>query len=388
MEDKVIYLNHAATSYPKPRCVLKAYTAALEALPAGQFRGEIRGINDGAMDRCRTNLGKILGIADAKRIFFSSGATDAANLILEGLGIQADQIVTTATEHNCVLRPMYNMTSIKGIPQIVPCNQYGYVDPELVEAAITFQTRAIVLNHCSNVTGCIQNAAEIGFIAKKHHLLYVLDVSQSAGVIPVEAENWNTDAVFFTGHKGLFGVQGTGGYYLKETIPCRPVRFGGTGYNSERIYYESGQEEYEVGTQNVPGIAALNAGCEYVIKKGIQNIQKREVKLIQYLYCKLAEIKDIKIHGDASRITGPVLSFHSTKMKASDIAYILQNSYHIVTRAGLHCAPLIHSFIGAPSDGTVRVSISCNTRKEELDALAEALYEITGAFQKAVLTKE
>lgn len=272
----MIYLNNAATTYPKPQCVQEACNNFLQRPPAGQFRSVF---DEGAPDiftECRKKLGRLLGIKEREQIFFTSGATEALNKILYGLGIPASQTIVTATEHNSVLRPLYNIPSIQGTPVIVPCDRNGKVHPEELERYIKTDSRALVVNHCSNVTGCIQDMEQIGSIAKKHHLLFIADISQSAGCIPVDVDGWMADAAAFTGHKSLFGIQGSGGYYIRDGISFRPMLFGGNGKDSSTLLYNQDIYEYDAGTQNGMGAAALDAGTGYLLEKGVAHIQKEE----------------------------------------------------------------------------------------------------------------
>ena len=376
----MIYLNHAATSWPKPEGVLEALCGAAENPPQGQFRSSFSGNTEDSLPECREKLGKLLGIRQTDRIFFTSGSTEGLNAVFSGLGIPADQIITTVTEHNSVLRPLYNLRDIAGEPFLVPCDREGFIDTEkLVEAAATGRYKAIVLNHCSNVTGALQDAASAGKIAKEYGLLFILDVSQSAGCLPVRADEWNVDALAFTGHKALLGIQGTGGYYVRGGLPLVPFRYGGTGKNSSRIRYSEETYEYETGTQNLPGIAALSAALDLILEKGVPQTRVQEKELTAYAAARLREIGHIRVigHGKAeSAEYGPVISFVSSRYTPSDLAYILQNSFGIVTRAGLQCAPLIHSFLGTEGEGTLRISFSITSRKEEVDALISALKEL------------
>ena len=396
----MIYLNHAATSWPKPEGVLEALCGAAENPPQGQFRSSFSGNTEDSLPECREKLGKLLGIRQTGRIFFTSGSTEGLNAVFCGLGIPADQIITTVTEHNSVLRPLYNLRDIAGEPFLVPCDREGFIDTEkLVEAAATGRYKAIVLNHCSNVTGALQDAASAGKIAKEYGLLFILDVSQSAGCLPVRADEWNVDALAFTGHKALLGIQGTGGYYVRGGLPLVPFRYGGTGKNSSRIRYSEETYEYETGTQNLPGIAALSAALDLILEKGVPQITAQEKELTAYVAARLREIGHIRVIGHGKESTeighirvighekdggapgnhreyGPVISFVSSRYTPSDLAYILQNSFGIVTRAGLQCAPLIHSFLGTEGEGTLRISFSLTSRKEEVDALISALKEL------------
>ena len=375
----MIYLNNSATSYPKPQCVRDAYAEALNALPSAQFRSGGTFESGGIFDVCRQKLGTLLGIADSSRIFFSSGATDSLNSVFCGLGISAENVITTAAEHNSVLRPLYNLPGIKGEPVIIPCDRFGVVSPENIEGAIRPDTRAVAVNHCSNVTGAVQDMKSIGEIAARHGLLFVADVSQSAGAIPVHADEWGISALAFTGHKGLFGVQGTGGYYVREGIPFRPMKFGGTGLDSRKLIYNGGDFEYEPGTQNAPGIAALNAGVSYLLERTVEAVHAHERELMRIMYEGLRTADGVKVYGDYEHDEGPVLSFNINGLKPSDTAYILQNSCGIITRTGLHCAPLIHQYTGSAPDGTVRVSISDLNTEADAKALLGAVREIAEA---------
>lgn len=375
----MIYLNNAATTYPKPQCVQEACTAVFRRLPEGQFRSSSQFETGDIFSNCQKRLGHLLGIKETENIHFTSGSTEALNKILYGLGIPASQILTTAAEHNSVLRPLYNIPSIKGNPEIVSCNKEGRILMEELERKITPKIKAVVINHCSNVTGCIQDMEKISRIVKEKDLLLIVDISQSAGCIPVDIDGWRADAAAFTGHKSLFGIQGSGGYYIRSGVDFCPMFFGGSGKDSKRLIYEAENYEYDAGTQNGIGIAALYAGTGYLLKKGIAKIQEEEQEKIDCLYKELSRIPGIILYGNAKENRGPVLSFNINGIASGDMAYILQNSYQIVTRAGFHCAPLIHSYLGTEKNGTVRVSISDLNTWEEIESLIKAVREICGS---------
>lgn len=375
----MIYLNNAATTYPKPQCVQEACTAVFHKLPEGQFRSVGAPEGGDIISACRERLGVLLGIRETERIHFSSGATESLNKILYGLGIPADQILTTATEHNSVLRPLYNIPEIKGEPKILPCSGTGRISPEQLEQALTTDIRAVVINHCSNVSGCIQEMEQIAKIVKRKGRLLIVDISQSAGCIPVDVDGCGADAVAFTGHKSLFGIQGSGGYYVRGGIEFVPMFFGGSGRDSERLRYDKESYEYDTGTGNGIGAAALYAGTGYVLERGVPAIQEKEQEMIRHLYREFSVIPGLMLCGNEQENKGPVLSFHLKDLMASDVAYILQNGYGIVTRAGLHCAPLIHGYLGTEKYGTVRVSLSDLNTWAEIRALVGAVREICGA---------
>ena len=374
----MIYLNNAATTYPKPEAVKEAFAKRLDLPPSGQYRSA--GLEDDAdvFDICRKRIGSLLKISETDRIFFSSGSTEGLNSIIAGLGIPADKIITTVTEHNSVLRPLYNLPGIKGKPLLLRCDENGTVSPGDLEAAAGHGMKAFILNHCSNVTGAVQDAEAFGRIAKKHGILFILDVSQSAGCVEVDVDGWNADAVAFTGHKSLMGPQGTGGYYVRKGIGLKPLKYGGTGYDSSRVVYDGDDYEYEVGTMNSVGIAALSEAVDWVSSLRTDEIKRREMALSKQLIYALSEFKGIHVIGSGLKDRGPVVSFFSDTLPPSDLAYILQNSYGIVTRAGLHCAPLIHDYIGSGKKGTLRVSFSGFNTQEDVDAVIAALRDILG----------
>ena len=375
----MIYLNQAASTWPKPACVLEAHGLALSAVPAGQFRG---GTAEGAdiLDDCRRKLGTLLGIGDFARIFFSSGATDSANAVICGLPLKSRRVLATQTEHNSVLRPLLNHKDRVGSVNIVPCDNAGWVNPEDVEALLDDDTAAVFVNHCSNVTGMVQDISAVAEIAHRHGALLVLDCAQSAGCIPVKADAWGVDALIFTGHKSLFGPQGTGGYYVRKGIPFSPFRYGGTGRNSRQLTYENGDYEFEPGTQNLPGIAALGAGVDYVLEQGVEQIARREQALIERLRKGLQALKRVRLHGD-ERCLGPMLSFAIDGLTPADAAYILEGSFGVRVRAGLHCAPLIHQAMGTDAYGVIRASVSNMNTEADIDSLIHAVREITASLE-------
>ena len=365
----MIYLNNAATSYPKPSCVIEALQAYMDSTPASQFRGSEQIGRPDAEEMCRKNLGQILGIRKSGRIYFSSGATESLNTILCGMAdlLENGEILVTQTEHNSVLRPILNQECLKRFQMVtVPCTMDGEVTLESLEKSVTDRARAIVVNHCSNVTGRVQDMNMIGEFARRHHLFFVADVSQSAGCLPVCADIWGVDALAFTGHKSLLGIPGTGGYYISPAWKMKPFLYGGTGRNSAQLTYEDGDYEYEVGTQNLPGIAALCAGTGYILETGLQLIIEQEEYLMKILYEGLEAMRGIILYGSRETCKGPVLSFNFRNLSPSDAAYIYQNVYGISVRTGLHCSPLIHKIMGTEKQGTVRVSISYLTTEEEI----------------------
>lgn len=373
----MVYLNNAATSWPKPPSVIKAVTEALAHEPVSVLRSN-RSEHDDVLTELRKKLGRLFNISDWKRIFLCSSATDAFNRIVDGLGLESCDY--SIDSHNSVLRPLAN----KGhYPEDATLGSVPHYD-------------ALFLNHCCNVTGEIcdiwswrlQIPDSRGKIVNRkleNRKLLVLDAAQSAGCIPIDVDGWGVDILVFTGHKGLFGPMGTGGYYVRRGIDLRPSQFGGTGRDSSIIEYGDGDEwEYEVGTQNLPGLAGLMAGVDYVLERGVENIRKKEHRLTQWLIDELRAIDKVQLYvAPTADVQGPVVSFNIQGLNPSDVGYILQNSYGITVRTGLHCAPLIHRRLGTEKFGTVRASLSDFTTQQDLQALVQAVSEISASLVKS-----
>lgn len=378
----MLYLNHAATTYPKPGQVLEAVARSLEDAPQSQYRGVEAGEHRKDVTKlCRGNLARLFQIGNPERIFFTGGSTQALNTAILGLRSTRRRIVYTAAEHNAVLRAIFDglqdeIRSGEIIPVEVGCDRGGYVDMEVMEKAITEDTAMVIVNHSSNVTGAVQDITQAGKWARKNGACFLADVSQSAGALPIDVEAMNIDMLAFTGHKGLYGIQGTGGLYVREGIALRPLLFGGTGKDSRTLVPK--EPFYEVGTMNTPGIAGLNAGVEFVLETGLEEIMTREKKMMKMLYQGLKEIPGVTVYGHRQP-EGTALSFNVNGFSPSDTGYILAGTYGIQVRTGLHCAPLIHRYLGTEKEGTVRVSISAMTKEKEIEVFLGAMREIGGS---------
>lgn len=410
----MVYLNNAATTYPKPPAVLQAWREALESPPANAFRSTAVSSSageggDDVMATCRQQLGRLLGIARTDRIHFTSGATESINRLLLGLeGIDSLPVVATQTEHNSVLRPLYNLPHLQRPPHIVPCDSTGRLLIDDLEQCLDRIGRSypehdtaphapsclLIVNHCSNVTGVIQDIPTIARLAHRYGALLLLDAAQSAGCLPIHCDRWGIDLLAFTGHKGLIGPPGTGGYYVRPGITLRPTFYGGTGRDSSRLIYPGSHPygyEYEVGTPNLPGIAALSAGAQYVLDRGIDHIMAHERQLIQTLRQGLDDLPRVKIYAsDDEQRQGPVLSLRLEGMTPYDLGFVLHNVYGIAVRTGLHCSPLIHQAMGTASkgavvestvaggaaEGTVRVSVQDLTTMADINTFLQAMREI------------
>ena len=380
------YLNNAATTYPKPEVVKQAVARSLDDLPTSQYRGTV-GNDIDCVDwekLCRENLARLFQIKEKDRIVFTSGSTQALNMAILGVcrsGIKRHGIVITATEHNAVLRTIYDglkheLESGELYVRVVPCDKSGYVDLEEMDSAIDDDTALVIVNHVSNVTGAMQDVNGIGQICRSKGALFLVDASQSAGVVPISVEELEPDFLAFTAHKSLFGIQGCGGLYINPQIELRPIMFGGTGTNSEVMVPE--KPFYQVGTANIPGIAGLCAGVGFVLENGIDKIMQKDEKLMGTLYEGLKSIEKVVVYAD-KQPCGAALSFNIEGLSSSDVGYILSGSYGIQTRTGLHCAPFIHEYLGSGKMGTVRVSVSYLTEEKEIYELLDAVKEITKA---------
>ncbi len=372
----MIYLNQAATTYPKPQVVIEAVSDAIISSPRGQYRSSAA-TGDLFMS-CKENLGKIFGVKDTDRIFFTAGATAGANALFYGLDLKGKAVVVSASEHNSVLRPAMNLKDRVGKALVAPCDRTGMVDEKALADILRTEDNvaAVFINHCSNVTGYIQDMQALARLCHEYRKMIFADLSQSGGCIPVEADVWGLDGFIFAGHKGLYGIQGTGGYYVRPGIDLKPFMYGGTGRDSRVLLYD-GDYEYEVGTEAGPAIAGLCAGTGYILKKGVRNIREYEMKLMDLLYERLRDIPGIVIYEVPRDRRGPVVSVNVRGMKPSDAAYILQNGYDITVRTGLQCAPLMHKAMGTYPEGTIRISLSDMNREEDVEAVSRALREIS-----------
>lgn len=367
----MIYLNNAATGYPKPVAVVKAVEKALVRLPEGQFRSGAAGEEMETAALLREKLSRLLGVSEPSRIYFTSGATEALNMVIRGLCLENSPVLVTEAEHNSVLRPLYNGGA--GPVDVVPCRKDGHVDIPAFEEKLKGRPKAVFVNHCSNVTGAVQDLGLLCSLAHNAGAVFIADLSQSAGAIPLCLQDEGVDIAVFTGHKSLWGPQGTGGFYIRPNLRLKPLFYGGTGKDSQRLRYDSAWEGYEVGTQNGPGMAGLLAGITELLETGIERVHQKEQKQMERLYERLKAIQGLELYAPEPP-EGPLLSLNVTGIPAQDTGYILSHSYGVITRVGWHCAPLLK----VHPQGSVRISPSYFTRDEELDMLVQALTDLCG----------
>ncbi len=379
----MIYLNNAATSYPKPERVIKAVKECIEHPMFHASRTGYENQKKDTVSLCRQALADLFNIRDSDRIVFTSCSTESLNLALNGLQMDGGHAVTTTIEHNSVLRPLKTMEREGRIRlSIVDCKGQGDVDVEEVAAQIGPDTRAVVVNHCSNVTGAVTDIKTLGNIVSEKRIPYVVDVSQSAGAMSVDVEECRIDLLAFTGHKSLYGMPGIGGLYIRENIDLRPLKIGGTGVRSDYLFQpESMPMYYEAGTPNMPGIISLLEGVSFVLETGVQRILEHKQRCVKKIIEAFEKNEKIEFYaaGNGNSSYPTLLSFNVKGMNPADVGYMLENSFEIAVRSGLHCAPLIHKAVGSFPDGSVRVSPSFFTTDQELEYFLESIETICEA---------
>lgn len=375
----MIYFDNAATTLQKPACVTRA---VLEAMTT--FGNPGRGVHEPAMAASRAvydarcAIAQLFHAENPANIAFTANATQALNIAIKGILSPGDHVITTALEHNSVLRPLYELEE-RGLElTILPADRQGRVSYEAFEAAIQSNTRAIVCTHGSNLTGNLVDIGKIGAIAKAHGLLFVVDASQTAGVFPIDVQKMGIDILCFTGHKGLLGPQGTGGLYVREGTAVRPLLTGGSGVQSHsKTHPAQMPTALEAGTLNAHGLAGLNAGVRFLLETGIDTIRQKELDLMWTFYESVKTIPGITVYGDFShRERCPIVSLNIRDYDASQVSDALFSQYGIATRPGAHCAPLMHDALGTGNRGAVRFSFSHDNTMEEINFAISALQEV------------
>jgi len=379
----MIYLDNAATSWPKPLQVSRAMDAFLTDVGGSPGRSSHRlAIEAGRIVyHARELLAELFAVNDPLRILLGPNATYFLNLALHGLLRPGDHVITSSMEHNAVMRPLRYLERCGVDLTVLRCSKQGELNPLEVTRSIRPQTTMIVLNHSSNVTGGILSIAQMGQIARKHNLIFLVDAAQTAGVWPIDIEKESIDLLVFTGHKGLYGPPGTGGMVVGERVKCDampPLILGGTGSrSSEEEQPDFLPDRYESGTPNTVGLAGLAAGIEYLFDKGIENIQHQNAQLTAKLHGGLAEIPRVVIYGkpDFTSRTA-IVSFNINGLAPSEVGLRLDEDYNIMCRVGLHCAPAAHKTIGTFPIGTVRFSLGLYTTDHDIEQAIMAVTEI------------
>jgi len=380
---ELVYLDNSATSWPKPQGVVEAIRKAIEKYGANPGRSGHKLAIEAAriIYQTREALAELFGLEDPERIILTKNVTEALNLVLYGFLKPGDHVITSSMEHNSVMRPLRDLEK-KGVEVTqIRASEKGEIDPRDLLKSIRKNTKLVVLVHISNVTGTVMPVEEILKITKDHGIPLLLDAAQSAGTIPINLRELPVDLLAFTGHKGLFGPQGTGGLVintegLEEKI--EPLMRGGTGSKSEEEEQpEFLPDKYESGTPNTPGIAGLGEGVRFILKEGINRIMEKKEKLTLKLLEGLKEIKGVKLYGslDPKKQIG-IVSFNVEGKSPSEVSYLLDEKYNILSRPGLHCAPSAHKTIGTFPFGTVRLSVGYFNTEEEIEYTLRAIKDL------------
>lgn len=398
-----IYLDNAATSFPKPPEVAEAVYDFMKNIGTNINRGGYRNAYraENTVFETRERLCALFRGPDPRNLIFSSGVTASLNLVLKGFLREGDHVLVSSLEHNAVMRPLMQLRS-QGISFTrIPTNSIGQMKLSLLEGLLRDNTRALVCTHASNVSGLIHPAALLGNFCRRHKLLFVLDCAQTAGSVPIDMEKMQIDALCFTGHKSLLGPQGIGGVLLRDGLgeELSPLISGGTGSRSDSEEMPDFlPDRLEAGTMNLPGIYGLSAALSFLERTGIENIAGREAALTERLLKRLREIPALRILGrpdapssspegeDSARDAVeaapqtpaycPVLSLQAPGLPLSELAFRLDERFRISSRVGLHCAPSAHRAFGSFPEGSLRLSIGYFNTEEEIDRTADALQEL------------
>ena len=382
---KMIYFDNAATSWPKPDAVRDAFHEYLGPAGGNPGRSGHRMSIAAAriVEQARESIGELLHVENPTRIAFTSNATHALNQAIYGLFRSGQlkpghHVITTGMEHNSVMRPLRHLESLGVEVTTVDCRTDGSLDVEHVRAAVRPNTRLAVTTHASNVTGTLMPVAEITRFARERGIISVVDAAQTAGSIPIDVLEMGVDLLAFTGHKSLLGPTGTGGLYVREGVELEPLMRGGTGSQSAtETQPEFLPDAYESGTPNVAGIAGLGAGVRYLSGIGVEAVRQHERDLVQRFLEGVSEIAGITVYGvnELSERCG-IVSFNVESASPSEVALLLDESFGILSRPGLHCAPAAHRTLKTFPEGTVRFSFGWFNTPSEIDMALSAVRQI------------
>lgn len=378
----MIYLDNAATTYPKPKSVYQNVMRAMTEYGANPGRGSHAMAIEGArvIYETRELMAQLFNLDDPMRVIFTFNATDGLNQAIKGVLNPGDHVITTSMEHNSVLRPIKELEKYGVENTIVQCAPDGSVKVEDIEAALKNNTKMVVTTHVSNLTGTIMPVEKIGQMCKMKNILYLVDGSQSAGVLDVDMKRYNIDLLAVPGHKGLLGPQGTGALLINCDAEIKQLKEGGTGSESSSMIQPNFYpDKLESGTHNLPGIAGLNAGLKYILSKGTKSIYSHEKNLLDIFINEMKKNVKIKIYGpeDINNRCG-VVPINIEGIDSSEVAYRLDTEFDIAVRPGLHCAPLAHKTIGTEKVGAVRFGVGPFNTRTDILAAVKALNDISG----------
>jgi cysteine desulfurase family protein len=383
LDDDLAYLDNAATSFPKPAGVLREALERYLRVGVSPGRGSYDLANEArqVVNAARARLAAFFGAPDPARVIFTSNASDALNIALQGMLRHGDHVVSTRLEHNSVLRPLHHLHLNGTIDyDLVPFDDRGFVDPDEIAAAIGPRTRLVVVTHASNVLGTVQPVDEIGRVCRERDVAFVVDAAQTAGVVPVDMEACRAAAVAFTGHKSLLGPTGIGGLVLAPDAEIEPTRFGGTGIDSESLVHTpTFPHRLECGTLNVLGIMSLSASLDFIDREGMAVLHEREMELLARLRDGLRRIDGVELYcadGPSQRVA--LLTANVRGVDPEDAGNILDADFGIAVRIGLHCAPLVHETLGTSPRGGVRFSLGPFNTEAHIDRAIAAMAAIAG----------
>jgi len=376
MVPSLIYLNNAATSWPKPPNVVDAVNASLET-PFSEVGRSTTGISSDCVADARESVARYFHAPERDHMIFSANATDALNTLIHGFTKKQTEpfhVVITELEHNSVIRPLKSLESERKCHVTVAHCNGNRIDPSTIENSLQKDTQLVVMAHGSNVLGSVQDISAIGTLLQEKGIFFIVDGAQTAGLTPINLKRLPLDAFVFTGHKYLFGLPGTGGFYISDPTKISSTRQGGTGTDSRSVLHpETMPEMFETGTHNYPGLISLTAGIEYLEKIGFDTISSKIQKQNQLFLEEFDETDKIIVYTTAPEL--PIISFNMRNIGNDDAGFILRNMYGIVTRTGLHCAPLIHERIDG-GQGCVRISPSILTSDEDCQQAAKIIREV------------
>ena len=375
-----VYLDNAATSWPKPPGVIAAMQDYLENCGGSPGRaGHGKALASARMTyEARDTLTALFNAPSPDRVVFTKNATEAINLLLFGFLSPGDHVIASSMEHNAVMRPLRELETRGVRLSVIPCDACGRLDPDLVKRAICPDTRLILIMHASNVTGALLPIAEVATIAREAEVRFAVDAAQTAGVCPIDMQALGIDFLAFTGHKSLGGPQGTGGLALGADVDIRPLIFGGTGSASEsEIQPDFLPDKLESGTLNAVGIAGLGAALADLMEFGVANVRTHEQNLIGLFRNGLREIPGVEVYGPANpQEAVGVLSLNIGDLPCEEVGVRLERDFGILTRTGLHCAPAAHRTIGTLGRGTVRFSVSRFSTESDIEAALAAVAQL------------
>jgi len=381
MEDRLVYLDNSATSFPKPREVLEGMVETYARLGVSPGRGayDLAGEASEYVAEARAAVAGFFDAPDPERVVFAANATDALNLAIQGLVGPGDHVVSTRLEHNSVLRPLFHLKERGWIEyDLVPFDSHGRVAAGDIDGAIRPNTRLVVLCHGSQVLGTVQPAAEVARVCARRGVPLLLDAAQTAGQVPVDMERLGVSAMAFTGHKALLGPSGSGGLVLAPDLEVRSTRFGGTGIDSHSLRHtQAFPHRLEAGTLNMLGVIGLRLGLDLVLRTGMEGRHRLEMTLIRRLREGLSALPHVTVHSPEPNDDDlPLLICNVEGMIPEDVGAILDADYGIMVRTGLHCAPFVCADLGDCPNGSVRFSLGYRNTEEDVDRALEAMAEI------------